>query len=162
MIALLSGLLFGAGLTLSGMIDPHKVLGFLNITGTWDPSLLFVMGGALFIFIPGYQILVKNRRQALNHEPLQIPTNRRIDRKLVSGAAIFGIGWGLAGICPGPALINLMSGSAGAIGFFVAMLAGMELVHYWQNHGNSELDLATLHTDVAPVQHDPTAEHHHS
>lgn len=125
MIALLSGLLFGAGLTLSDMINQHKVLGFLNITGTWDPSLLFVMGGALLVFIPGYQLLVKNRKQALNHAPMQIPVHHKIDRSLVIGAAVFGIGWGLGGVCPGPALVDLLSGSTGAFGFFIAMLIGM-------------------------------------
>lgn len=132
MIALLSGLLFGAGLTLSGMIDPHKVLGFLNITGAWDPSLLFVMGGALLVFMPGYQLLVKNRKLALNQAPMQIPTHSKIDHTLIIGAAIFGIGWGLAGVCPGPALVNLLSGSIGVFGFFIAMLAGMAGVHVWQ------------------------------
>lgn len=132
MIALLSGLLFGAGLTLSGMIDPHKVLGFLNITGTWDPSLLFVMGGALLVFMPGYQLLVKNRKLALNQAPMQIPPHSKIDHTLIIGAAIFGIGWGLAGVCPGPALVNLLSGSIGVFGFFIAMLAGMAGVHVWQ------------------------------
>lgn len=125
MIALLSGLLFGAGLTLSDMINQHKVLGFLNITGTWDPSLLFVMGGALLVFIPGYQLLVKNRKQALNHAPMQIPVHHKIDRSLVIGAAVFGIGWGLGGVCPGPALVDLLSCSTGAFGFFIAMLIGM-------------------------------------
>jgi uncharacterized membrane protein YedE/YeeE len=132
MIALLSGLLFGAGLTLSGMIDPHKVLGFLNITGAWDPSLLFVMGGALLVFMPGYQLLVKNRKLALNQAPMQIPPHSKIDHTLIIGAAIFGIGWGLAGVCPGPALVNLLSGSIGVFGFFIAMLAGMAGVHVWQ------------------------------
>jgi uncharacterized membrane protein YedE/YeeE len=132
MIALLSGLLFGAGLTLSGMIDPHKVLGFLNITGAWDPSLLFVMGGALLVFMPGYQLLVKNRKLTLNQAPMQIPPHSKIDHTLIIGAAIFGIGWGLAGVCPGPALVNLLSGSIGVFGFFIAMLAGMAGVHVWQ------------------------------
>jgi uncharacterized membrane protein YedE/YeeE len=132
MIALLSGLLFGAGLTLSGMIDPHKVLGFLNITGAWDPSLLFVMGGALLVFMPGYQLLVKNRKLALNQAPMQIPPHSKIDHTLIIGAAIFGIGWGLAGVCPGPALVNLLSGSIGVFGFFIAMLAGMAGGHVWQ------------------------------
>lgn len=132
MIALLSGLLFGAGLTLSGMIDPHKVQGFLNITGAWDPSLLFVMGGALLVFMPGYQLLVKNRKLALNQAPMQIPPHSKIDHTLIIGAAIFGIGWGLAGVCPGPALVNLLSGSIGVFGFFIAMLAGMAGVHVWQ------------------------------
>lgn len=114
------------------MIDPHKVLGFLNITGTWDPALLFVIGGALLVFMSGYQLLVKNRKLALNQAPMQIPTHSKVDLALIIGAAIFGIGWGLGGICPGPALVNLLSGSIGIFGVFIAMLAGMAGVHAWQ------------------------------
>ncbi len=116
-IALASGLLFGLGLTVSGMIDPAKVLGFLDVAGDWDPSLAFVMAGAIPIAAIGFAL----RRQA----PAQ--PQPRIDRRLVLGATVFGAGWGLAGFCPGPALASLGLGNWRAALFVAAMLAGMVL-----------------------------------
>ncbi|ANQ29201.1 YeeE/YedE family protein [Vibrio natriegens] len=122
--ALVSGILFGMGMAVSGMIDPAKVVGFLDISGNWDPSLAFVMGGALAVFMPSYFLLIKPRKQSVSGAEMCTPTNTKIDARLLSGAAIFGLGWGLAGICPGPAVASLALGNVSIILFFVAMLAG--------------------------------------
>jgi uncharacterized membrane protein YedE/YeeE len=122
--ALAAGLLFGAGLALSGMNDPAVVLGFLDIAGAWNPTLAFVMGGALAVTFPGYQLVLR-RGRALLEPKLALPTARAIDVPLVGGAALFGIGWGLAGYCPGPALASLAGAQPGTIVFVTAMLIGM-------------------------------------
>ena len=119
-----SGLLFGTGLTLSGMVNPAKVIGFLDITGLWDPSLAFVMGGALVVYTPLYHFWLKQKTHALSGEVYCFTPNKAIDTRLVLGAVIFGIGWGLAGICPGPAIASLGFGNWDIIIFIVAMLAG--------------------------------------
>ena len=136
LISLLSGLLFGLGLALSGMVDPARVLGFLDVAGAWDPSLAFVMGGALLVFMPGYFLLVRPRSQSLLGEACPVAPSSRLDGRLLGGAALFGIGWGMAGICPGPAL-SLLTGGQPLIWLFVAaMVAGMLLVDrlwpWWQ------------------------------
>lgn len=123
--SLVAGLLFGLGMVLSGMADPEKVVGFLDITGAWDPSLMFVMGGALAVFMPMYLLVIKPRQKPVNAEQFCLSNNRNIDAKLVSGAAIFGIGWGLAGICPGPALSTLALGNSGVWIFFASMMVGL-------------------------------------
>ncbi len=122
--SLLSGLIFGIGLIVSGMSNPNKVLGFLDLAGPWDPSLLFVIGGAITVAVVPFAIA---RRRTVSYlgEKLQIPTRRDIDRRLVIGSALFGIGWGIAGLCPGPALTTLFSGNPKAILFVVSMIAGM-------------------------------------
>lgn len=128
LISLLSGLLFGLGLALSGMVDPARVLGFLDVAGAWDPSLAFVMGGALLVFMPGYFLLVRPRSQSLLGEACPVAPSSRLDGRLLGGAALFGIGWGMAGICPGPAL-SLLTGGQPLIWLFVAaMVTGMLLV----------------------------------
>ena len=132
MIGLLSGLLFGLGLVVSGMVLPQKVQGFLDISGQWDPSLMLVMGGALAVFLPGYFWLIRPRRRALNGSPFHLPTKTRLDRHLLLGSALFGIGWGLGGICPGPAMASLPVGSAALWVFVLAMLAGIKLVCWWE------------------------------
>lgn len=129
-VSLLSGLLFGVGMAVSGMIDPAKVVAFLDITGNWDPSLAFVMGGALLVFMPSYVILIKPRRQALNRETYCLPTKATIDLKLVFGAALFGLGWGIAGICPGPAVSSLLYGNIAILVFLLAMVCGSLLAHF--------------------------------
>jgi uncharacterized membrane protein YedE/YeeE len=129
-LALVAGLVFGAGLVLSGMADPTKVLAFLDLgaiaTGGWDPSLAFVMGGALAVTLPGFAWA---RRQAtpIAGDGFQWPQAKAIDKKLILGSIIFGIGWGLAGICPGPALTLLALDGSAALIFFAAMLGGMGL-----------------------------------
>lgn len=127
---LIAGLLFGAGLTLSQMINPAKVLGFLDFggiaNGTWDPSLAFVMAGALAVTALGYRLAFR-RATPLAAPKFQLPTRKDIDARLVAGAAIFGVGWGLAGYCPGPALASLAFGRTEVFVFVAAMLAGMGL-----------------------------------
>ena len=122
----LVGLLFGLGLILSGMTDPSKVLGFLDIFGLWDPSLAFVMGGAIAV---GFFAFAWAKKRTVNFlgGALHLPTNSQIDKPLVVGAVLFGAGWGLAGFCPGPALVTLASGQIKAAVFVVFMLAGMQL-----------------------------------
>jgi uncharacterized membrane protein YedE/YeeE len=123
-MALLSGLVFGLGLVLSGMTDPSKVLGFLDLAGTWDPSLAFVMGGAIVVGFFAFRI-AGGRTKALLGDPMRLPTATQIDRRLVMGGLAFGVGWGLAGFCPGPALASLGMGNGKALIFVVAMVAGM-------------------------------------
>lgn len=123
-VNLLLGLLFGVGLVVSGMADPNKILNFLDFAGTWDPSLLFVMGGAVIVAFIGYRLVLKRPRPLLASS-FQLPTRTRIDRRLLIGPAIFGIGWGLGGFCPGPALTSLGLGEAGTLLFVPAMLIGM-------------------------------------
>ncbi|MEA3300255.1 MAG: DUF6691 family protein [Pseudomonadota bacterium] len=118
------GLLFGLGLLTSGMANPAKVLGFLDLAGAWDPSLALVMGGAVAVGLVGFGFAGK-RALSLLGAPLQVPTRRDIDRPLVLGSLGFGIGWGLAGFCPGPALVALGAGELKAAVFTLAMLAGM-------------------------------------
>ena len=124
--AFLVGLLFGFGLIVSGMSDPAKVLAFLDLAGAWDPSLAFVMGGAIGVGLVAFP-LAGRRPSSLLGLPMQLPTARQIDRRLVFGSLSFGIGWGLAGICPGPALVLFGAGVPEAVLFVAAMLMGMGL-----------------------------------
>lgn len=130
LIAALAGLLFGLGLLLSGMADPQKVLGFLDLAGAWDPSLALVMGGAIALGLPGFA-WARRRSHSLLGAPMQLPTRKAVDAPLLIGAALFGIGWGLAGYCPGPALVGTAAGLGSAAIFSVAMLAGMLLFGLW-------------------------------
>jgi uncharacterized protein len=124
--ALLAGLLFGLGLIVSGMANPAKVLAFLDISGNWDPSLAFVMAGALLAGAIAFCYAGKRQRTLLGGT-LSLPTSRDVDRRLVLGSLAFGIGWGLAGYCPGPAIASLATGGSKPWLFFIAMLAGMAL-----------------------------------
>ncbi|MDZ7627039.1 MAG: DUF6691 family protein [Parvularculaceae bacterium] len=124
--ALAVGLLFGLGLTISGMIDPAKIIAFLDVTGAWNPSLLVVMGSALLVSFGGYRIALA-REKPFFEPSYQLPTKSVIDRPLLAGAAIFGAGWGLAGLCPGPAISAAALGQPEVFAFIAAMLAGMAL-----------------------------------
>lgn len=124
-IALLAGALFGLGLAISGMTNPDKVLNFLDVAGRWDPSLALVMGGALLVSVPGFA-WVRRRDHSACGDALPAQPVARIDARLLGGSALFGIGWGIAGYCPGPALANLAQGGE-AIAFVIAMLAGSQL-----------------------------------
>ena len=124
MTALLAGLLFGVGLMVSGMANPAKVRGFLDLAGTWDPSLAFVMAGAIAIGSVAF-LVARRRRRSLLGLPMQLPASTAVTLRLVLGSAAFGIGWGLAGFCPGPALVALGAGYPKAVGFVAAMVAGM-------------------------------------
>ena len=126
LISLISGIIFGLGLIISGMANPAKVLSFLDLTGNWDPSLAFVMAGALFIGFFAFLYAARRKTTLLGKE-LKLPSSTKIDRRLVLGSILFGAGWGLAGFCPGPALVGLAMGLPEALVFVVAMLAGMAL-----------------------------------
>jgi uncharacterized protein len=128
-VALLAGLVFGLGLILSGMANPAKVLGFLDLAGPWDPSLAFVMAGAIAVGLPTFAIARRRSRSLLDQE-MRLPTSTQIDTRLVLGSVSFGIGWGLAGFCPGPALVALGMGQSKAFIFVAAMLAGMALFEW--------------------------------
>ena len=133
-IALTAGLIFAAGLTLGGMTDPRKVQGFLDIggvlAGRWDPSLAFVMGGALLVSLVAFAT-VKTQAAPWANAKFELPTRRDIDARLLIGAVLFGTGWGIAGFCPGPALASLLIGGADVLYFVVAMLAGMLVAKTW-------------------------------
>ena len=118
------GLLFGSGLLISGMTDPGKVLGFLDLAGAWDPSLALVMGGAIAV---GFLAFGTAKKRTSNYfgGALHLPTSRNIDKRLVIGALLFGAGWGLAGFCPGPGIVSMAAGQPKALLFVIAMLAGM-------------------------------------
>ena len=120
------GLLFGIGLILSGMTDPGKVIGFLDLFGMWDPSLALVMGGALLVGVFAFAQAKKRTRSVLGGA-MHLPSSRDIDRRLILGSLAFGAGWGLAGFCPGPAIVSLGAGQPTAIVFVIAMIAGMAL-----------------------------------
>lgn len=122
--AFIAGLVFGIGLLLGGMTDPAKVLGFLDLAGNWDPSLAFVMGGAVLVGLVAFRIAGRRERSLLG-EAMRFPTATRIDRRLVLGSIAFGVGWGVAGFCPGPALASLATGGTRVLLFTGAMLAGM-------------------------------------
>lgn len=124
--ALFIGLLFGIGLIVSGMTDPSKVIGFLDLAGRWDPSLGFVMGGAIMVGLVAFRFAAGRTRSLLG-DVMRLPTASRIDRRLVLGGLAFGAGWGLAGYCPGPALASLASGAVKPLIFSAAMVAGMAI-----------------------------------
>jgi uncharacterized protein len=124
--SLLAGLVFGLGLIVSGMANPAKILGFLDLSGSWDPSLAFVMAGAIAVGLIAFAMAGKRTVSILGAD-MKLPTARHIDRRLVGGSLLFGIGWGVAGFCPGPGLVALGMGEAKAAVFVAAMLAGMAL-----------------------------------
>ena len=124
LIVFVSGLVFSAGLIVSGMINPAKVIGFLDLFGEWDPSLAFVMAGAVAVNFVGHR-LVTRRAQPFFADGFAIPSRKDIDRELIIGAGLFGVGWGLVGLCPGPAIASLGASPASSVLFVAAMLAGM-------------------------------------
>lgn len=131
MLGVLAGLLFGAGLLVSGMANPAKVLNFLDVLGSWDPSLAFVMGGAVLCTLIGYP-LIQRRQQPVVAKAFQLPTRTDIDLPLVGGAALFGLGWGVAGYCPGPLWVSLAGLAPGTFMFAAFMLAGMWGTALWK------------------------------
>jgi uncharacterized membrane protein YedE/YeeE len=126
LVALIAGVLFGCGLLLSSMADPLKVKGFLDLLGPWNPTLALVMGGALAVGLVGFR-LAAGRQTAWSGEPMQLPPPGPVDGRLAMGGVIFGVGWGIAGYCPGPAIVAAGSGSVAALAFVAAMVAGMLL-----------------------------------
>lgn len=127
------GLIFGIGLIVSGMTDPGKVIGFLDLFGAWDPSLALVMGGAIFVGVFAFA-LARRRSTTFLGGALHLPAARDIDRRLLGGSLLFGAGWGMAGFCPGPAIVSAGSGQPKAIIFVLAMLAGMWLFEWLGQH----------------------------
>lgn len=124
LISLVCGAIFGLGLVVSGMINPAKVLNFLDIAGQWDPTLAFVFGGALAIAFPVYQWSLRTRTRPMAADSFQVPRNQSITPSLIGGSALFGVGWGLAGFCPGPGITSLASLLPGSIAFVAALFAG--------------------------------------
>ena len=124
LISLISGIIFGFGLVISGMTNPEKVLGFLSITHNWDASLIFVMGGAILVFAPFF-FLLKNKEVSALGTKIQLPIKQDLDKKLVIGSALFGIGWGLVGLCPGPAIAAIATFDPIVIVFLISMSAGV-------------------------------------
>lgn len=135
------GLIFGLGLIIAGMANPAKVLGFLDLAGNWDPSLALVMGGAIAAGALAFAI-ARGRSLSLLGLPMKLPTARHVDRRLVGGNLLFGIGWGLAGICPGPALVLVGAGREEGLIFAGAMLAGM-LIFEWLERGKGPMPAAS-------------------
>lgn len=129
LVTLISGLLFGFGLLLSGMADPAKVQNFLDLYGTWDPSLAFVMGGAIAVTMPGFWLVTRRHKPFFN-DVFHLPTRTDFDARLITGAAIFGVGWGLGGFCPGPAMTALPLAAEGTLIFVTTMLTGMAASKY--------------------------------
>lgn len=123
-VSLIAGILFGLGMAISGMVDPQKVIAFLDVAGHWDPSLAFVMGGALMVFLPVYFLVIKKRSKPVFADEFCISNKTAIDKRLIIGASIFGLGWGLVGICPGPVISSLGAGNTEAWLFLVAMIVG--------------------------------------
>ena len=136
--SLLAGVIFGTGLLIGGMASPDKVIGFLNITRAWDPSLAFVMGGAISIGFFAFRS-VKQRTRSVYGGAINIPVNRALDKRLIGGAAVFGIGWGLCGVCPAPALTGLGTGNWNMIVVLISIFIGAGLHGVWvQQFGKSE------------------------
>lgn len=133
LITFVAGAIFSIGLAVAGMTQPAKVVGFLDVTGQWDPSLAFVMGGALIPFALAYQYSRRKTRKPVFAHAYPVLQSKKLDKRLVAGAALFGLGWGLGGFCPGPALASFGAFSKAALVFVPSMLAGMALFHLW-NH----------------------------
>lgn len=142
--AFAAGLVFGLGLLISGLADPARVLGFLDLAGLWNPTLAFVMGGAVLATSIGYA-LVRRRRASLSGEPMRWPQASRLDARLAAGSLAFGVGWGLAGFCPGPALVAAAAGIGDAAVFAGAMIAGMGIHAFITRAGRREGDAAGPH-----------------
>ncbi|MCA9663821.1 MAG: YeeE/YedE family protein [Myxococcales bacterium] len=132
-VSFITGLLFAVGLGISGMTQPEKVIGFLDVTGDWDPSLTLVMGGAVFVYLLVFRVVLPRRERPVVGDRFGIPSRRDIDKPLVLGAALFGAGWGLAGFCPGPALTSTVTGMVPVLLFTAAMFAGMGLHTLYKN-----------------------------
>src|SRR5690606_26536335 len=140
--SLLVGLMFGFGLILSGMADPARVLGFLDLAGPWDPSLAVVMVGAIPVALVAFTV-AKQRGKSLLGLDLKLPTAHHIDRRLVGGSLLFGVGWGIAGFCPGPALAGLGMGELKAVVFVAAMLLGMAVFEFFEGRAAQALSTVT-------------------
>lgn len=137
MTAFFTGLIFGFGLILSGMTNPAKIIGFLDIFGNWDPSLALVMLGAIIVTATSFK-LTKNRQQSFLGQPIKLPNSSNVDHKLIIGSMIFGVGWGLAGYCPGPSLVSVIQGGYKPVVFVISMLIGMGVFEVFNRLGNKK------------------------
>lgn len=135
--AFIAGLIFGLGLFLSGMTNPAKIIGFLDILGNWDPSLVLVMLGAIIVNATSFH-LTKHRQQSFLGQPIKLPVSSNIDRKLIIGSLIFGVGWGLAGYCPGPSLASVLQGGYQPLVFVISMLLGMGMFEILNQYNSKE------------------------
>jgi uncharacterized membrane protein YedE/YeeE len=151
LFAFAAGLVFGLGLIVSEMANPAKIIGFLDLAGAWDPSLALVMAGAVTIGALAYAF-AKRRTRSLLGLPMQVPAARHIDRRLVGGNILFGLGWGLAGICPGPALVLVGAGVAKGIAFALAMLAGMAIFELLERRKTSASGIAFSECAIQPAE----------
>lgn len=129
LVAILTGIIFGLGLAISGMMNPAKVIGFLDVAGNWDPTLAFVMGGALLITIPAFRLILSRPCPVLSNR-FELPRKTSLDVRLLGGSALFGVGWGLSGFCPGPAVAALAAGLTPVFVFVAAMTLGMAIYAY--------------------------------
>lgn len=148
LLALLSGAIFGVGLCVSGMTRPDKVIGFLDVFGAWDASLVFVMGGAVAVYAVASRIVLARRATSFVAGAFQLPTRKDLDARLLVGAAIFGIGWGLGGYCPGPGLVSAASGSLPAAVFVVGMSVGLFVA---QRFAGDAASRGTIETSAAAI-----------
>lgn len=146
-----AGLLFALGLGLSGMTDPARVLGFLDVTGEWDPRLAGVMGGAVLLGVGSFGWVLRRPRPLLD-DRFHLPTRHAVDARLVAGAALFGAGWALAGYCPGPAVVSLASASTDSWIFVASMLAGIAFVRLWERRSPSEAPARDSMALIEPAQ----------
>jgi uncharacterized membrane protein YedE/YeeE len=144
-ISLVSGVIFGLGLALSGMTRPEKVRGFLDFTGAWDPSLAFVMGGAVLVHALAFRLITR-RKSPVFAAKFALPTRRDLDAKLLGGAALFGVGWGLGGFCPGPGITSLVGGAAPVAFFVLAMLVGIAVTARFEDSAMPVVDAARTPT----------------
>ncbi|WP_413283330.1 DUF6691 family protein [Vibrio sp. MA40-2] len=145
-VSLFCGILFGLGMAVSGMVDPDNVVGFLDVAGNWSPDVMFVMGGALSVFIPVYLFVIKTRSKPIFATEFGLPIRDKIDARLITGAAIFGLGWGLVGLCPGPVVSSLLAGNIGVVIFFASMMVGLgavSLLTHINNNSNSAEQVVT-------------------
>lgn len=142
LMALIVGLVFGIGLIVSGMTNPAKVQGFLDLAGNWDPSLAFVMGGAILVGLIAFRFAGRRERSLLG-DAMHLPTATQIDRRLVLGSLAFGAGWGLAGYCPGPAVASLATGNVKTVIFTIAMLAGMGIFELLERNAAASKNRST-------------------
>ena len=136
--ALLGGIIFGAGLVIAGMTNPDKVLAFLTLNQNWDPALIFVMGSAVVVATLGFW-LSKKRGAPLFDTDFHLPTNTSIDKRLITGAGLFGVGWGISGFCPGPAIVGLLTFDVRAVVFIVAYIAGVKVFEIWERNKTTPL-----------------------
>jgi len=149
-VALISGVLFGLGLALSQMIDPARVLGFLDVTGVWDPTLLFVLGGAVGVTVLAFRFVLRRPRPVFA-PVFSLPAKKDIDRPLVLGSALFGIGWGIAGYCPGPGITALVLGAWNPVLFVLALAAGSFLYNWLSQRADQKTNVSTSTSSMSPA-----------